>query len=52
MIEDPTMGWGEFAGGGVNIINVHGKHATMINHPHVETLALQIIDCLSDDSAG
>jgi len=52
IIEDPTMGWGELAGGGVNIINAHGKHATMINHPHVEILALQIMDCLDDDSAG
>jgi thioesterase domain-containing protein len=42
MIQDPTMGWGELAAGGVQIIDVPGEHETMVRKPHVETLALMI----------
>jgi thioesterase domain-containing protein len=42
MIQDPTMGWGELAAGGVQIIDIPGEHETMVRKPHVETLALMI----------
>jgi amino acid adenylation domain-containing protein len=45
-VQDPTMGWGELAAGGVRIIDAPGKHVTMVSKPHVETLAIQIKACL------
>jgi thioesterase domain-containing protein/acyl carrier protein len=47
MIQDPTMGWGELAAGGVQVIDIPGDHQTMMSRPHVETLALRIRDCLN-----
>ena len=51
MTQDPTKGWGEVAAGGVRVIYIPGRHATMLNKPHVETLALQIKTCLSGSAA-
>src|SRR5262249_54533253 len=47
MIQDPTMGWGDLAAGGVRVVEVPGDHHTMVLKPHVETLALRIRNCLS-----
>jgi amino acid adenylation domain-containing protein len=47
-IQDPTLGWSEFAAGGARIIDASGEHTTMLSKPHVETLALQIKECLGD----
>jgi thioesterase domain-containing protein len=49
VIPDPTLGWGALAAGGVRVIDVPGRHVTMLNDPHVETLALRIRDCLSGE---
>ena len=48
MIQDPTMGWGELAAGGVRIVDVPGSHLTMVGKPHVEILAQRIRDCLNE----
>jgi amino acid adenylation domain-containing protein len=48
MEQDPTMGWGGLAASGVRVIDVPGNHQTMVNRPHVETLALKIKDCLNE----
>ena len=46
--QDRTMGWGEFARGGVRVIDVAGNHYTIVSRPHVESLALRIRDCLDE----
>jgi len=46
-IQDPTMGWGELAAGGVRVIDVPGDHGTMVRNPYVETLAVRIKECLN-----
>jgi thioesterase domain-containing protein len=47
-IQDPTLGWGELAAQGVQIIDVPGEHATMLSYPHVEALALRITAHIDD----
>ena len=36
---DPTMGWSEWASGGVEVHVVPGNHANLMYEPHVEVLA-------------
>ena len=36
---DPTLGWGAWAAGGVEVHVVPGNHATMVYKPHVAVLA-------------
>jgi thioesterase domain-containing protein len=48
---DQTMGWGKLAAGGVRIVEVPGTHTTMLDEPHVETVALQIKCCLNQAEA-
>jgi amino acid adenylation domain-containing protein len=43
---DPTLGWAEWAGGGVDVHVVPGNHATMVYKPHVEVLAETLRACL------
>jgi amino acid adenylation domain-containing protein len=43
---DRTLGWGEWAAGGVDIHVVPGNHATMVYKPHVEVLADELQACL------
>jgi thioesterase domain-containing protein len=35
LYEDPTLGWGELAAGGIDIVEVPGNHAVLMNHPYV-----------------
>jgi thioesterase domain-containing protein len=49
--QDPTLGWGELAARGVQIIDVPGEHATMLSYPYVETLALRITAHIDDTRA-
>ena len=44
---DPTFGWSEWAGGGVEVHIVPGNHANMIYKPHVEVLAEKLTTCLN-----
>jgi thioesterase domain-containing protein/acyl carrier protein len=43
---DPTLGWGDWAQGGVDVEVVPGNHATMVYKPHVEVLAAKLRSCL------
>jgi amino acid adenylation domain-containing protein len=43
---DPTMGWSDWATGGVELHIVPGNHANLMYEPHVETLAEQLTACL------
>jgi thioesterase domain-containing protein len=44
---DPTLGWSEWAAGGVEVHVVPGNHATMVYKPHVEVLAEKLKACLN-----
>jgi amino acid adenylation domain-containing protein len=44
---DPTMGWSDWAGGGVEVHVVPGNHANLMYEPHVETLAQKLTACLN-----
>jgi thioesterase domain-containing protein/non-ribosomal peptide synthetase component F/acyl carrier protein len=44
--EDPTLGWGEVAQGGVEIHDTPGTHNSMLLRPHVQTLAGLLDACL------
>jgi len=44
---DPTMGWSEWASGGVEVHFVPGNHANLIYEPHVEVLAEKLTACLN-----
>jgi aspartate racemase len=43
---DPTMGWSEWAKGGVEVHVVPGNHANLMYEPHVEVLARMLTACL------
>jgi amino acid adenylation domain-containing protein len=43
---DPIGGWGEFALGGVDAIDVPGDHMTLIKEPHLPVLAAKLKACL------
>lgn len=43
---DPTLGWSEWAAGGVDVHVVPGNHATMVYKPYVEVLAEKLRACL------
>ena len=45
--DDPTLGWGQLAAGGVEIHEVPGSHVTMIDEPHVARLAEDLSACLA-----
>jgi len=49
---DPTMGWSEWAGGGVEVHVVPGNHASMMYAPHVEVLAKALTLCLDQAQAA
>ncbi|HVB29717.1 MAG TPA: amino acid adenylation domain-containing protein [Terriglobia bacterium] len=44
---DPTLGWSEWARGGVEVHIVPGNHANLIYEPHVEVLAEKLTACLN-----
>jgi len=43
---DPTLGWNEWASGGVEVHVVPGNHANLMYEPHVEILAEKLTACL------
>jgi amino acid adenylation domain-containing protein len=43
---DPTMGWSDWADGGVEVHVVPGNHANLMYAPHVEVLATKLTACL------
>ena len=44
---DPTLGWCDWAEGGVDVQSVPGNHATMVYKPNVETLAEKLTACIA-----
>lgn len=40
--EDPVLGWGALAGGGVEIHDVPGEHENVLNEPHTRTVAEEL----------
>jgi amino acid adenylation domain-containing protein len=44
---DPTLGWSEWASGGVEVHIVPGNHANLMYEPHVEVLAKKLTACLN-----
>ncbi|HEV2436447.1 MAG TPA: amino acid adenylation domain-containing protein [Verrucomicrobiae bacterium] len=44
---DPTKGWSDWAGGGVEVHVVPGNHANLMYAPHVEVLAEKLTACLN-----
>ena len=44
---DPTLGWSEWASGGVEVHVVPGNHANLMYEPHVEVLAEKLTACLN-----
>jgi amino acid adenylation domain-containing protein len=44
---DPTMGWDDWASGGVEVLVVPGNHANLMYAPHVEVLAAKLTACLN-----
>jgi thioesterase domain-containing protein len=49
---NPDLGWGELAVGGVEIFDVPGDHATLIEEPRVQILAEQLKVCLGKAQAN
>jgi amino acid adenylation domain-containing protein len=50
--QDPSMGWGELAGGGVEIYSIPGNHLTMLKKPHVQVLTEQLRTCIENAQVG
>jgi amino acid adenylation domain-containing protein/non-ribosomal peptide synthase protein (TIGR01720 family)/FkbM family methyltransferase len=46
IFEDPTLGWGAVAAEGVEVHSVPGNHQTILEAPHVETLAGILRACI------
>jgi thioesterase domain-containing protein len=44
---DATLGWSDWADGGVDVQLVPGNHATMVYKPNVETLATKLAVCIA-----
>lgn len=44
--DDPLLGWGAYARGGVEVHRIPGRHVHMVLEPHVETLAARLRECL------
>lgn len=44
--EDPEMGWGRVAAGGVEVHEVPGNHLSMLEQPHLQVLAAKLQECL------
>ena len=49
---DPTLGWSDWAEGGVEVQLVPGNHATMVYKPNVETLAEKLAECIDRAEPG
>jgi amino acid adenylation domain-containing protein len=49
---DPYLGWGELAGGGIEIHEVPGYHISLIGEPHVRILAEKLKACLQRDQVA
>ncbi len=46
-VDDETAGWGAWARGGVQIIDISGGHISMMRQPNVRILAQHLKECLA-----
>jgi thioesterase domain-containing protein/acyl carrier protein len=44
---DPQMGWGKWVAGSLDIQDIEGSHASVLQEPHVKLLAEKLKNCLS-----
>ncbi len=44
--QDPQLGWGRLAGGGLEIHDVPGDHESIFREPHIQVLAEKLSNCL------
>ncbi len=44
--EDAVLGWGNLAGGGLEIHDVPGEHGNVLNEPHVRTVSEELMRVL------
>jgi len=49
--QEPTLGWSQLAGGGVEVHRVGGNHLTMLRKPYVQVLAEQLTVCIDKAQA-
>lgn len=49
---DPYLGWGAWAGGGVEVHPIPGRHLDIINEPNVRVLAEKLRRCLAEAEAA
>ena len=47
-LSDPTLGWSDWADGGVDVQIVPGNHANMVYEPNVEILAEKLTACMEE----
>ncbi len=52
VFENPTLGWDRVAAGGVEVHPVPGNHQSIVEAPHVETLAEVLGACLARATDG
>ncbi|HEX4496802.1 MAG TPA: thioesterase domain-containing protein, partial [Thermoanaerobaculia bacterium] len=52
IFEDPALGWGAVAADGVEIHSVPGNHQTIVEAPHVKTLAEVLGGCIERAEAN
>jgi thioesterase domain-containing protein len=45
-LREPEQGWSRLAAGGVEVYEIPGNHATIIQEPHVQVLAEHLKSCL------
>ena len=50
--DDPLLGWGRRSTRGVRAIDVPGGHSSMLQEPHVETLADRMQSCIDEALDG
>jgi thioesterase domain-containing protein len=52
LADDPALGWGGLAAGGLEVVPVPGDHRSMLTSPHVETLARHLAAALDEAADG
>ncbi|HJX28080.1 MAG TPA: alpha/beta fold hydrolase, partial [Thermoanaerobaculia bacterium] len=50
--EDPTLGWSDFATGGVEVVTVPGGHFTLLAPPHVGALVAELSSYIISSADG
>lgn len=51
-VDDQTLGWGQFALGGVDIYEIPGEHDDITSEPNVGVLSQKLASCLKEAQRG